>query len=158
MLRRSWLVGIFVVFLTLTGCAQDEPALEGTAPPDTTAGAEGPSVSITEPTAALATEAGNVEVSVEVKDFEVVDKLNEPAVKGEGHVHFYIDIDEDDLPTEAGKAAITADKNSYHAEAATTHTWEDVEAGKHTFCAQLANNDHTPLEPPVTDCVTVTVE
>jgi hypothetical protein len=46
----------------------------------------------------------------------------------------------------------------YHAEAVTSYTWQGVRPGTHTFAVQLVNNDHTPLEPPVTDQVTVTVE
>jgi hypothetical protein len=158
MLRRAWLAGVVAVFMGLTGCADDEPTLEGTAPPQATAPAEGPSLSISEPTEALSVEPGGVKVAVTVEEFEIVDKLSEPAVEGEGHVHFYFDVDEGDLPTEAGKPAITADAKTYHATADTSYTWADVEAGEHTFCVQLVNNNHTPLEPAVTDCVTVTVE
>lgn len=87
-------------------------------------------------------------------NFQVVNKLGQPPASGEGHVHFYMDVAK--VPTEPGKPAVTA-QGTYHATAGTSHTWEDVPAGSHTFSAQLVNNDHTPLSPPVSETVTVTV-
>jgi hypothetical protein len=49
-------------------------------------------------------------------------------------------------------------EGTYHADATTEHTWEDVAPGTHTFAVQLVNNDHTPLVPPVVEEITVTVE
>lgn len=89
---------------------------------------------------------GTVELSVEVHNFQVVDKLGEEPVEGEGHLHFYIDVEP---PTEPGEPAVTA-AGSYMVATDTSVTWEDVEPGEHTFYVQLVNNDHTPLEPPVT--------
>ena len=114
-----------------------------------------PSVEITEPADADSVAAGDVTVEVDVSDFDVVDKLGEPPVEGEGHVHFYLDVTE--VPTTPGQPAVTAE-GTYHATATTSHTWEDVPAGTHTFAVQLVNNDHTPLIPPVLAEVTVTVE
>jgi hypothetical protein len=104
-------------------------------------------VAFTEPEDGSTVEAGDVTVSVTPENFEV------PA---DGHVHLYIDVDE--IPTTAGKPAFTEDSSQYHAGPDTTYTWPDVDAGEHTFGVQLVNQDHTPLEPPVTDEVTVTVE
>ena len=89
-------------------------------------------------------------------DFEIVDKLGQAPVDGEGHVHYYINVDE--IPTTPGEPAITDDETTYHAEATTAFTWQGVRPGEHTFGVQLVNNDHTPLEPPITDEITVTVE
>ncbi len=36
--------------------------------------------------------------------------------------------------------------------------WENMAPGEHTFGVQLVNNNHTPLDPPVTAAVMVTVE
>jgi hypothetical protein len=118
-------------------------------------GAEGPAVDITAPDDGDTADAGGIEVEVDVSDFDVVDKLGEPPVDGEGHVHFYMDVAS--VPTTPGQPAVTAE-GTYHAEATTSYTWEDVPAGEHTFAVQLVNNDHTPLEPPVVAEVTVTVE
>ena len=99
--------------------------------------------------------SGDITVRVDVDAFEVMDELGEPAVNGQGHVHFYIDVAE--VPTTPGRPAVTA-QGTYHATAAVEHTWTDVPPGTHTFAAQLVNNDHTPLVPPVFTQVTVTVE
>ena len=118
-------------------------------------GAEGqPGVEITAPDPGD-TPDGSVTVEVDVSSFDVVDKLGEPAQEGEGHVHFYLDVAQ--IPTTPGQPAVTAE-GTYHAEATTSHTWEDLTPGEHTFSVQLVNNDHTPLDPPVTAQVKVTVE
>lgn len=98
----------------------------------------------------------NVEVEAYPASFRIVDKLGQAARDGEGHVHFYLDVDE--IPTAAGKPAVTRDESTYHATADTTYVWKDVPSGKHTFGVQLVNNDHTPLEPPVTSEQEVPVE
>jgi hypothetical protein len=112
-------------------------------------------VIITRPAQGSTVEAGNVTVSVDVKKFNVVDKIGQAAEDGEGHVHFYIDVGE--IPTVAGEPA-TTEEGTYHAQATKEFTWEDVEPGAHTFAVQLVNNDHTPLSPPVIAQVTVEVE
>lgn len=112
---------------------------------------------IQSPTDGSSVPAGGITVSVTASNFKVVDKLNQAPVAGEGHVHFFVDVAEGDVPTEKGKPAVSAE-GTYHAIATTTYTWPDVKAGTHTFCAELVNNNHTPLEPePQVDCVTVTV-
>lgn len=152
MLRRFMAVAALAA-LGFTACASEEPALEGTPP----AGGTEPAVSISSPADGSTMDAGDVAVTVAVENLEIVDKLSQPAVDGEGHVHFYIDVEEADLPTTPDVAAVTPDDSTYHAAATTSYTWEDVEAGEHTLCAQLVENNHFPLEPAVTDCVTVTV-
>src|SRR5688572_18299566 len=110
---------------------------------------------ITSPSQGSTVDAGNVTVAVDVKKFDVVDKIGEEPRDGEGHVHYYIDVGE--IPTVDGEPA-TTDEGTYHAQATTQFTWEDVEAGEHSFAVQLVNNDHTPLSPPVIAQVTVTAE
>lgn len=94
-------------------------------------------------------------MAISVRSFDIVEKLGEAPEDGEGHVHFYIDVD--DLPTEPGEPAVTDDRRTYHAAAQTSHRWQNVRAGTHTFAVQLVNNDHTPLDPPVTDEVEIRV-
>lgn len=164
-LHRKLLV-LFVGFLVLLGaCADgDEEATETPAPQttptdtvETTDGEEGPAIEITDPEDGSTVDAGEVGVTVDVTDFEVVEALGEEPAEGEGHIHFFLDIDEADLPTAADEPAVT-EEGTYTPTAETSHTWEDVEAGEHTLCAMLVDNDHTALEDPVTDCVTVTAE
>jgi hypothetical protein len=137
------------------GAPAPAPTTAPEAPTQMPAGGNQPSVTITAPADGATLPAGDVTVTVEVSDFEVVDRLNAPAAPGEGHVHFYMDVAE--LPTTLGQPAVSA-QGTYHASATTTYTWPDVPPGEHTFAVQLVNNDHTPLEPPVVAQVTVTVQ
>lgn len=143
-------------FLALAACGTgEEPALEP--PPEATdAASDAATVAITKPAAGSTVAAGDVEVTVSPESFNIVNKLGQPPVAGEGHIHYYLDVET--IPTTPGKPAVTDDPKTYHAEATTTYSWPDVAAGEHTFGVQLVNNDHTPLEPAVTAEVTVTVE
>ena len=115
----------------------------------------GPTLTITTPSEGENLDAGDVQVAVETEGFEVVDNLGDAPVEGEGHVHFYIDID--DVPTDPDEPAVT-DEGTYHASATKSYTWEDVEPGEHTFAVQLVDNDHTALSPAIVEEVTVTVD
>jgi hypothetical protein len=140
----------------LLGNARTEAAdLLGDGTPQAGGNEDSPRVDITSLDDGDTLDAGDIEVVVDVEGFDVVDKLGEPARAGEGHVHFYMDVDR--VPTTPGQPAVTQ-QGTYHAEATTTHTWKDVPPGKHTFAVQLVNNDHTPLSPPVVQTVEVTVE
>jgi hypothetical protein len=144
-------------FLALAACGTGEsPTLEPPPEAEESPAATEATVGITEPADGSTVEAGSVKVSVVPENFNVVDKLGQPPVAGEGHVHYYIDVDE--IPTAPGQPAITDDASTYHAAATTTYEWPDVEAGEHKLGVQLVNNDHTPLEPAVTAEVTITVE
>ena len=158
----SSLIAISLVVLA-AACDDDEGAPGGVTPgaetptvaAETPTVAAGPGAEITTPADGSTVPAGDVQVSVSVSGFEIVNRLGEPAVEGEGHVHFYLDVSE--IPTTPGQPAVTAE-GTYHAEATTSYSWPDVQPGEHTLAVQLVNNDHTPLDPPVTAEVTVTVQ
>jgi plastocyanin len=97
------------------------------------------------PTAAPEPSGTDVMISVEVANFEVVDKLGQEAVDGEGHLHFFLDAVP---PVMSGVPAVSA-PGTYVALADVTYTWPDVQPGLHIFSVELANNDHTPLAAPV---------
>ncbi len=146
--------GLLCAFLVFAACGTgEEPTLE---PPPSEEPSATAAVSITEPANDSTVEAGDVKVTVAPENFNVVNKIGQDPVDGEGHIHFYFDVDQ--IPTTPGQPAVTADASTYHAAATTSYTWPEVEAGEHTFAAQLVNNNHTPLEPPVTAEVKVTVE
>jgi len=114
------------------------------------------SVKIVEPAEGATLNAGDIKVAVDVKKFDVVDKIGQAASDGEGHIHYYIDAGE--IPTKDGQPAVTSNNRTYHAQAKKEYTWPSVSAGEHTFAVQLVNNDHTPLRPPVIAQVTVEVK
>jgi hypothetical protein len=108
-------------------------------------------VKLTRPVDGSTIRGGTVELVAVVSLFEVVAKQFQAPVPGEGHVHFYLDVE--DLPTTHARPAT----GSYSSVSRTTYTWPDVEPGEHTFAVQLVGNDHVPLRPPARDEVRITV-
>jgi hypothetical protein len=142
LLRLKWPL-FFLVIITVfmaAGCTS--------APAQPTA----PSIRITQPTDGGTVSAGAMEVNVEVTNFDLVDKLGEANVPGQGHIHYFLDIP---APTTPGKPAIPA-SGTWAPTASTMYSFEDVSVGTHTVSAELVNNDHTPLNPPVVSEVTFT--
>ena len=116
-------------------------------------GSKAPSIGITSPMNGSTISAGNVIVSVKVSNFNIVNKLGQTNVSGEGHIHYFFDVD---APTTQGQPAVTA-AGTYAATAATSYTWSNVTPGTHSFSVELVNNDHTPLNPPYVAKIIVTV-
>ena len=112
-----------------------------------------PNIRMVQPSEGATLTGNSVDVGVDVTNFNLVDALGKASVAGQGHIHYFIDVLP---PTEPGKPAVTT-PGSYAATPNTTHTWENVSPGTHTFSVELANNDHTPLVPPVLRTVTVNV-
>ena len=97
--------------------------------------------------------AGDIVVTAQAANFNLVDKLGQTNVPREGHLHYFLDVE---APTTLGKPAVTA-PGTYAATAATSYTWPKVAQGMHTLSVELINNDHTPLDPPVVAKIMVTV-
>ena len=115
-----------------------------------------PTIRITDPTDNAALKQGDITVKVDVANFKLVDpndKANQTNVPGEGHIHYFVDVD---APTTAGQPATVA-PGSWAMTADTSYTWSNVTAGEHTFSVELVNNDHTPLSPPQVAKITVNV-
>lgn len=113
-----------------------------------------PTIMIESPEDGASIPPGNVTITVDVSNFELVDKMGQPSATGEGHIHYYMDVDP---PTTPGESAIT-EPGTYFATSDTSYTWTNVSAGTHTFSVQLVNNDHTVIDPAATDTIEVTVE
>jgi plastocyanin len=113
-----------------------------------------PQIIIMEPKENAELSAGDVNVSVEVGNFALVNKLGKANVAGEGHIHYYMDAK---VPTAPDKPALST-PGTYAPTMNTTYTWKNVAPGMHNFSVQLVNNDHTPLIPLVIDQVNVTVK
>jgi plastocyanin len=142
---------LFIIFLSafilaFTGCQSTT-----TTPPTTTTAA--PTIKITSPSSGVIPVAGNVTVTVQVTNFKIVDEQGQANVPGEGHIHYYLDVD---APTTPGKPAIPTSGDWAHV-ASTSYTFTNVTGGPHKISVELVNNDHTPLVPPVVDIVNVTV-
>ena len=104
-----------------------------------------PRITIMTPQNGKILRAGSVTITVNVSNFNLVDKLGTANVAGQGHIHYFMDVLP---PTTAGQPAVTA-QGTYAATAATSYTWTNVTPGIHTFYVELINNDHTPLSTPV---------
>jgi len=115
----------------------DDDSDEATDSDADTAG--GPSISITSPEDGTEVAGPDVEVTTEVVAFEVVNKPDQEAADGEGHIHWNVDGG-GDTPTYEAEFTIT-----------------DLGAGEHTIQAKLHNNDHDPYEGTDTAEVTITV-
>lgn len=103
-----------------------------------------PLVSIASPTPGQTVTGSKVPVSLAVVNFALVDYRTHPLlVPGQGHVHLWLD------QTDLSKiSAVKATSNTY--------TFENVKPGNHTLVAELVNNDHSSLQPPVTTAVSFT--
>jgi hypothetical protein len=91
-------------------------------------------------------------VLIDVTDFRLVDKAGDSNVQGEGHIHYYLDVEP---PAEPGKPAFT-EEGTYADTVETLYYWPEIGKGSHTFWVQLVNNDHTLLDPPVIASASVT--
>jgi plastocyanin len=117
---------------------------------------ETPTVAITSPANGATLSGSSIPVTIQVQNFNIVEKQGQASVPGEGHVHYYLDVSP--LPSDPTKPAIPADANAAWAHvAATSYTFTNVSPGMHTVSVQLAKNDHTPVIPLATSSVMVTV-
>jgi hypothetical protein len=115
----------------------------------------GPAVAFETPADGSTVPAGNVTLTAAVTGFEVVDKIGNPPVPGEGHLVFYVGVDY--VPTQPGRLAHTA-PGTFAVSTQPTYTWPGLEPGKYGIAVQLVNNDDSALQPPVTAMATITVQ
>ncbi len=87
----------------------------------------------------------NVKISVNVANFQLVDKLGQANVAGQGHLHYFLDV----VPPVLGNVPAITGSGTYVPTANTSYTWSNVKPGLHVFSVELINNDHTPLSVPV---------
>lgn len=141
---------------TATTSATPDPTTADapSSPAATTPAASAPAISIVQPEQnSYVVGTNDIKVVVEVSGFDLVDGTGQPNAPGQGHIIYFMDTAP---PTAPGQPA-TAKTGSYASSTATTYTWTNVVEGVHTFSAELVNNDDTPLAPPVTVTVTVSV-
>ena len=147
--KKSLLALAAVALLTILAACTSTPYSTPKPTPTPT-----PTIQITAPADGSTLSAGDITVSVQVSDFNLVDKKGETNVAGEGHIHYFIDVD---APTIQGTPAVTA-AGTYAATSATSYIWPNVMPGTHTLSVELVNNNHTPINPPVVATVKVTAK
>ncbi len=97
-------------------------------------------------------DAGNITVTVLVRNFSVVNPTGRQNRQGEGHIVYFKDVVP---PTKQGSPALPR-PGTFQISAQTWCTWYNVSPDTHTFAVELVNNDNTPLVPPVIDAIDVT--
>jgi hypothetical protein len=122
-------------------------------PSPTPAHGPAPSISITYPAPGAYEIVNNVLIVVSVSNFNLVNKIGQANVPGEGHIIYYADVQP---PTTPGQPALTA-QGTYAISENISYLWTSLFAGPHTLSVQLVNNDNTPLNPPVTYSINMTV-
>ena len=153
-------ISLLLIVILAGGCSDSGPAnvTQGPggdllqSPPGAYPTSNPPSVYITYPDFDGGVEAGNVTVTVLVRNFSVVNRIGEQNVPGEGHLVCFKDVTP---PTTPGLTAIT-EPGTFQVSSQTWCTWYNVSQGTHTFAVELVNNDDTPLVPAVIDAVDVT--
>lgn len=158
---------VLAPLVILAACGGDDPGASpspsvspaiAASPIGTSFPAEGAHIEIRQPDDDATVKAGDVRIETAVGDFELVDKIGKAGVEGEGHIIYYLG-QRYTVPTAKGQSAVSGGTGSFTSlpSASATYTWPNVPAGRHTITVQLVNNDNTPLDPPQTDSVTITV-
>jgi hypothetical protein len=105
------------------------------------AGAQGPSITVTSPTAGEVLQGNEVAVSFTISGFNVIPstvplaeagKRPEANQPGEGHIHLMLDL----------QPVVVWERDE-------PYTFTDVPPGEHQLMVELVNNDHSSLNPPV---------
>jgi hypothetical protein len=113
-----------------------------------------PQVLVLSPASDSVLAPGPVTVKVWVENLNLVDKVGQSNVPGEGHLIYYLDVLP---PVKMGEPATTA-AGTYVVSTNTNYTWPNLTSGKHTLAVQVVNNDNTPIRYPSAVRVYVTVK
>lgn len=112
-----------------------------------------PKLDIVNPTEGAQLPAGSILISVDVTNFIISqDGMGVVNRKGEGHLIYYIDEAPPVVP------GVPASSHTSTVSTSLSYLWKPVSVGKHTFSAQLVNNDDTPLDIPVAVTISVDVQ
>lgn len=144
------LVALFVVTV-VSACDPDEDP-----PVDTVADAVPADdivlVSIIEPIAGVAIPSGNVRIVLTTANLQILPAgTNEP---GSGHHHLIVDSD---LPSMDQPIPSITGRYIHLGKGQTEFLLENLESGDHTVIALVGDYLHIPLDPPVADTVTFSV-
>jgi hypothetical protein len=99
---------------------------------------------ILDPPANARLAGGEVTIRTFVSNLTLSSAVGQPAVAGEGHILYYMDVNP---PVIRGESALTAPETCV-ATTDKVHVWKNVPPGDHVFWVQLVSNNNTPLEPP----------
>lgn len=138
------------IALAFVGCGGDSGDQSGEAAREAASG-EPARVVIVDPADGAEVGAGPLLVVMETEGVEIVAAGNMDP--GTGHHHLIVDADVDwplPIPNDPGV--------HYHmGQGQTEFTLEDLAPGRHRIIAVVADGVHIPLDPPVSDTITVVV-
>lgn len=118
---------------------------------------------IIDPAAESTQSSSTVTITTYVNNFNLVDDGGNVNTRNvvqfdhsslEGQIVYYMDVTP---PMADNMTALTA-AGTFAESIETSHTWENVPPGEHTFWVQLVDKDSTPLLPPSAVRVYVTVK
>ncbi|MXW15986.1 MAG: DUF4399 domain-containing protein [Gemmatimonadetes bacterium] len=142
---------VAMMAVALVGCGGDTGEQSQDAAPEEEAAAAPGTVTIVEPADGAELDAGPVRVVMEVSGLEIVAAGNMDP--GTGHHHLVVNGDVDwalPIPNDEGV--------HYHmGQAETEFTLTDLAPGEHRIIAVVADGVHIPLDPPVSDTITVVI-
>jgi len=128
---------ILIATVLLTGCVTNPPELTIISPADN-----------------AVVNGSSVTVTVDVKNFNLVDKIGQANVAGEGHLVYFID----EVPPIEQRLPVIASPERTYATTETAYAWQNVALGGHVLGVELVNNDDTPLNPPVVSVIQVSLQ
>ena len=142
---------IAMITVAFVGCGGDTGDQSREAAPEADAAPAAGTVTIVQPADGAELDAGPVLFVLETDGVEIVAAGNMDA--GTGHHHLIVDGDVDwelPIPNDAGV--------HYHmGQAETEYTLTDLTPGEHRIIAVVADGVHIPLDPPVSDTITVVI-
>jgi hypothetical protein len=159
-----------VPLIVLAACGKNQPSTNLATPGPSASGAVTPKpigtsypagdarIGISSPKDGDTAPTGDVRVVTTVEGIKLVDKVGKDGKQGEGHIVYYLGTGYQ-VPTAKGQSAVSGGSGTFTSlpSAETSYTWPNVPSGRQTLTVQLVNNDNTPLDPPQTDQVTITV-
>ena len=147
--KKFIILSLIIFTLVFVGCTKSNTPPDNNPPLPSTST---PKLTIVSPADGTVAVAGAITISVQVTDFSIVNKYGMANVSGEGHLHYFRDVDP---PADAQQATVVT---QYVDQLNTSYTWLGIPAGIHTFSVQLVNNDHTPVIPLAVAKITVYVQ
>ncbi len=146
---------ILLIVIWSGGCLASLPgsaASGGHSQPPGSLSSGPPFVYITFPPFDGGVNAGDVTVSVIIRNFTISGDTNGAGGSSTGHLVYFMDV----VPPSAPDQPAITRSGTCHVSTQTSYIWHNVTEGTHTFAVELVNADNTPLSPPVLDAVDVT--
>ena len=138
--KKILIFGVLISIILFSGCT-------------TTDNNQTPRLTITQPQNGAILQTNNITVAIQVANFDIVNKIGQTNIPGEGHIHYFLDVPP---PTTPNQPAIT-EPGTYISTTEKSYTWINLTTGVHNLSVELVNNDHTPLVPAIIASVTITI-